>query len=180
MLTQKEVRSLFNYDPETGELTWRATKGTALVGAKAGCDSGRGYLQVQVNRKLYYAHRLIWLWVHGYFPEHQVDHINRVRDDNRLENLREVTQQCNMRNSKQQSNNTSGVTGVYWVSKDSRWLANIKINSRLLHLGYFTDFTEAVLTRLAAEQCLNWEGCDSSSDAFRYLQEIRHGQRKTE
>ena len=170
-LTQEEVRRLLDYNPETGELRWRAAKGRRNMCRAVGATS-RGYLVIRINRKLYSNHRLIWLWVYGYFPENQIDHINRIRSDNRIENLREVTQTCNNRNCGMSSNNKSGVTGVHWFARCSTWQSHIMVDYKRKHIGYHTDFTEAVAHRLAAEQCLNWEGCDSNSSAYRYMKEF--------
>ena len=134
--------------------------------------TSNGYLVVRVNGKLYYSHRLIWLWFHGYFPEHGIDHINRVRSDNRLENLREVSQTCNLRNCGLSVKNTSGVKGVCWVTRYGKWKARVRVANKVKNLGHHKTFTEAVAHRLAAEQCLNWEGCDSNSSAYRYMKEF--------
>lgn len=100
-----------------------------------------------------------------------LDHIDRKILNNRIENLREVSNSCNMRNTGNPSTNTSGVKGVCWNKSKNKWRAEIKINSRMTHLGYFTDFTEAVAHRLAAEQCLNWECCDGCSPAYQFMKE---------
>jgi hypothetical protein len=175
-MTQDEVRRLFDYDAETGDLTWRVSPSNSVrIGNKAGSDNGRGYLQVMVDRKLYLVHRVIWLLVHGYFPEHEIDHVNRNRADNRLENLREVTKSCNVRNSRQRTDNISGVTGVCWDKISGKWKATIG-NNKQYHIGYFTDFTEAVKARHQAEVKYDWPGCNSSTDAYRYLKEADYGQ----
>ena len=170
-LTQEEVRRLLDYNPETGELRWRAAKGRRNMCRAVGATS-RGYLVIRINRKLYSNHRLIWLWVYGYFPENQIDHINRIRSDNRIENLREVTQTCNNRNCGMSSNNKSGVTGVFWDEKNGKWLSNIRLADKTKYLAYCSDFTEAVAHRLAAEQCLDWAGCDSNSSAYQYMKRV--------
>jgi len=91
-ITYDEVHKLFNYDPEIGIFTNKIPRGSsAKKGAFAGSLNGDGYLNIQVNGKSYKASRLAWLYVFGYFPENQIDHINRIRTDNRIENLREVS-----------------------------------------------------------------------------------------
>jgi hypothetical protein len=172
MLTQERVKELFDYNPETGELVRKvSTSSNAKAGDVAGSPNNRGYLVTQINRERYLNHRLIWLHVHGFFPEHQIDHINRIRSDNRLENLREVSQSCNMRNACQKSNNTSGVQGVHWFKRDQKWQAHIQTGKKNHHLGYHSSFLEAVCHRLAAEQCLDWGSCDSNSPAYQYIKE---------
>ena len=166
----KRVRGLFNYRLD-GMLIWKASKGRAKKGNVAGTIDSYGYFAIQVDGELYRAHRLVWLWHHSHLPENNLDHINRIKSDNRIKNLREASQQCNRRNTGNPNTNKSGVKGVYKHPSWSVWQAGIRVSSKNYHLGTFDDFGEAVLTRLAAEQCLNWEGCDSSSPAYKYALE---------
>jgi len=165
-LTQKEVKEIFYY--ENGELFWRET-GSGRIREKAGCQHKRDkYIVIYVRGRQYQAHRLIWLYHHGYLPEPEIDHINRNRTDNRIENLRQVSVVCNQRNRGNPQNNCSGIKGVWQEKKSQIWRAGIRVNGKQCVLGSFQYKYEAVLARLAAEQCLNWEGCDSSSPAYRY------------
>ena len=168
-LTQEEVRKHLNYNPETGELMWREWRRGRKTSLNVGRTQSNGYMQLQINGTLYQLHRVIWLWVYGYFPENEIDHINRVRSDNRLSNLREVSRTCNARNCGIDPRNKTGVKGIYWETKRKAWLSSIKANDKRKHLGRFKDFTEAVAHRLAAEQCLDWAGCDSNSPAYQYM-----------
>jgi hypothetical protein len=93
--------------------------------------------------------------VHGVWPEDQIDHINRDRADNRIENLREVTNKQNQQNRSTNSDNTSGHTGVSWYKPYSKWRAQIKHNHKVIHLGYFTNIEDAIAARKAAEK-LYW------------------------
>lgn len=171
-ITQAEIKKLLNYDPETGVFTWRVRRPSINVGDIAGCiNKETGYALICTNRKRYMAHRLAWLYVHGYLPEHELDHINRIRTDNRILNLREVSRMCNIRNTGNFCNNKSGVKGVYWNERCGKWQVQITVNLNRKHLGYYNDFDDAVCARLAGEQCLSWSGCDSCSPAFRYVQE---------
>ena len=170
MLTQEEVQRHMGY--EDGKLFWRISPNNrAPVGAEVGTLRSDGYRQVKFRGTRYLTHRLIVLYHHGYLPENQIDHINRVRDDNRIENLREVTRSCNMRNSGLQTNNTSGIKGVCWDKRRKKWYARIKVKSKKRNLGYHTTKLEAACHRLAAEQCLNWSTCDSESSTYKYVQE---------
>lgn len=176
MLTQDRVRELFDYDPELGDLILKvSTNRSARLGDVAGCLNSDRYFVTRVDGKQYYNHRLIWLWVEGYFPEHEIDHENRVRSDNWWGNLREASRQCQTRNSCTPANNTSGVKGVYWNKRDQKWLAQIMVDGHLKYLGPYSSFEEAVCARLAAEQCLDWAGCDSESPAFKYMRDKIQG-----
>ena len=170
-LTQERVRDLFDYR-EDGQLTWRLWMSNRVKeGEAAGHRHSDGYIRVIHGGSSYKAHRLVWLWHHGYIPEHGLDHIDRDRSNNRIENLREVSRICNMRNTPNPKNNTSGVKGVSWPSREKKWAVQIRENNRNHHIGYFGCFTEAVAHRLAAEQALDWEGCDICSPAYQYMKE---------
>jgi hypothetical protein len=155
-----ELRQLLDYDQDTGLLRWRerpeelfATKrayrawNARYAGGPAfTCQNPAGYLTGQLFGRWHAAHRVVWAWAHGVWPEHQIDHINRIRHDNRLVNLREVT---NAENAKNQSVPRSSRTGVLGVSRLSLnegryeyWSARIRINGKDIRLGTF-PFTEA-------------------------------------
>ena len=170
-LTQERVRELFDYRPKDGALVRRVkTSSRATVGSIAGCPS-KGYLQLVVDGKTYTVHRLIWMWHYGYMPENAIDHIDKNTINNKIENLREVSRVCNLRNSKQQDRTISGVKGVYWRKNDNSWCSKISINAKSIYLGSSTCKIEAACLRLAAEQAENWEGCDSNSPAFLIVSE---------
>lgn len=171
MLTQSQVKELFDY--RDGKLLRRVTTGgRGLENAEAGSDDGQGYRRVSVSGGHYRIHRVIWLWVFGYMPEHDIDHINRDRRDNRIENLREVSRTCNLRNSGTPRHNTSGVKGVSWCSRLGKWRVDIVAAEKQYNFGFYISLSEAVCHRLAAEQALNWSGCDSSSPAFKYVEKM--------
>ena len=179
-LTQKKLKELLHYEPETGVFTWThrllsRNRPSAFSGREAGCLSGDGYYYISVSNRLYKRSRLAWLFMYGYFPEHEVDHINRIRKDDRGINLREVSHQCNLRNCGNFKHNTSGVKGVCWDKNKNKWMSKIKINQKTIFLGYYKVFHNAVCARLAGEQCVNWEGCDSSSPSFKYVQKMLWG-----
>lgn len=172
MLTQLRVRELFNYNPITGHLVRKiTTSNNGLQGSIVGSRNTLGYLRVSINNISYYVHRVIWLWCYGYMPEHILDHINRNPADNRLTNLREVSDQCNVRNTCNRCDNISNIKGVSYDTKNHKWRVNITVDSKTVNLGRYRDFDEAVCTRLAAEQCLDWAGCDSESPAFKYVRD---------
>ena len=155
-LTAEYLRSILDYDPETGIFTRKvSTSSRAKVGDIAGSLDGDGYLCISLQRRLYKAHRLAWLHTYGVWPKDQIDHINRIGTDNRISNLREATNKQNSQNRSKSSNNTSGHPGVGWYKPTSKWVAQIKHNQKLIHLGYFTNIEDAVAARKAAEK-LYW------------------------
>ena len=155
-LTVEYLRSILHYSPETGVFTWKVRTSTRVkAGDVAGSLDGHGYLQIKVCSRLYLAHRLAWLYTYGEWPKDQLDHINRNRLDNRIANLREVTNKQNHQNKSKPSNNTSGHTGVSWHKRDSKWQAQIAHNYKRIHLGFFATMEEALSARKAAEK-LYW------------------------
>lgn len=144
MITADAARDMLTYDPETGILRWkRFANSCATAGEEAGvvCKS-RGYRRIGIGKRVYQAHRLAWLIVHGVWPRRFLDHANGNRADNRLSNLREATDRQNQANRGRNRNNTSGYKGVY-REKSDRWTARIRVGGKLLYLGRFDDPAEA-------------------------------------
>jgi len=170
-ITQSKLKELLKYYPCTGIFRWNVVRGGAYKTlSKAGCaEKKRGYIVIGINGVKYSAHRLAWLYVYGYFPENHIDHINKKTNDNRIVNLRVVSRQCNNRNMSNKCSNKSGVKGVFFRDNIKKWTAQIGVNNKNYTLGSYIDFDEAVLIRFAAEQCLNWNKCDSQSPAYKYL-----------
>ena len=138
IISQEELKSLLHYDPETGVFTWKVNrKGGAREGKTTGYKSKIGYVQICVNAKLYYAHRLAWFYVYGIWPNNDIDHINGLKYDNRLCNLRRATRTENNQNTEKYSNNVSGLRGVYWHKAAQKWCAEIKVNGKKTYLGLF-------------------------------------------
>ena len=155
-LTAEYLRSILHYDRATGIFTRKvSTSNRVRAGDVAGSLDGHGYLQIRVLSRKYLAHRLAWLYIHGSWPKDQLDHTNRIRTDNRIANLREVTNKQNMQNAGKQSNNTSGHPGVCWYKRDSKWRAQIAHNQKHIHLGCFATIEDAISARKAAEK-LYW------------------------
>jgi hypothetical protein len=99
-LTQEMLRKVIHYDPATGQFTWLKIGNTnGFAGKVAGSLDQQGYRRISVYSRFYKAHRLAWLYIHGVWPEPEIDHINRIRDDNRIENLRVADRLLNMRNT---------------------------------------------------------------------------------
>jgi len=177
MITQKRLKELLHYDPDTGIFTWEVNKKRARRGDKAGTDRA-GYIQIKIDQIAYKAHRLAWLYMEGYFPENEIDHINRVTDDNRWGNLREVSHQCNMRNKKIRDDNTSGVTGVFWNKKYTKWEVFIKVDGKQKYFGRHKEFTNAAQARWEAEVEYNFPNCNTTSSAYLWLKENHYANPK--
>lgn len=142
-LTADRVREYLIYDPDTGMLIHRVRPGRMRKGQPATRRDNYGYLNVSIDGRSYKAHRIAWLYVHGRWPTEQLDHINGVRDDNRIENLREAGYQENGQNRAVQRNSTSGHHGVCWIAAKGRWRAQIARAGKRYHLGYFDTAIEA-------------------------------------
>lgn len=148
MVTQEELKKIFKYDHDAGLFTRISIRCGVKIGSVAGCFVGnKGYVRIKINRKLYLAHRLVWLYVYGSFPDGEIDHINGIRTDNRLCNLRSVTKNENLVNKRKYSNSSSGITGVCWHKQHRKWVSTICINGKRKHLGLFKNIDDAKIAR---------------------------------
>ena len=164
ILTQALARECFSYDPRTGALTWkvRPLEHFATVRAwkiwnkrfslqEAGSvNKLNNYRLIKIFGASGKAHRHIWLLVYGESPD-QIDHINGIRTDNRLINLRAADRGVNAKNQAIPSNNTSGHMGVCWHVRINKWGVTIKSDGKQRHIGYFVDKSDAIAARKAAE-----------------------------
>ena len=151
------LHSRLTYDAATGALSWRHNAAypqcwnSKWAGRGAFTAQFQGYRTGRLDGKQYLAHRLIWAFCTGSWPTQQIDHINGDRSDNRIANLREVSNTDNARNASLSANNTSGTTGVWLDKRRNRWCAEIKINRRKVHLGSYATPEEAAQARKKAE-----------------------------
>ena len=153
MLTQERLKEVLHYNPLTGNFTWKVRTGQRIkIGDIAGYTNSDGYIQISLDGKKYQAHRLAWLYVTGELPPKQIDHINHDKADNRIANLRCTNQAENCKNATKRKDNNSGVMGVSWYKDRQKWVVNIRVNGKRLHLGYTTDFDIAIAMRKAAER----------------------------
>ena len=150
-LNQAKLKELLHYDPNSGVFTWLEKRGNVNIGDIAGSISGRGYWYIQINYETHQAHRLAWLYHNGAWPSDQIDHINRNRTDNRIENLRCVSCKENNRNKSKNKRNSSGINGVHWWAYRGRWRATIKHNGKAKYIGCFVDINDAAEARRLAE-----------------------------
>lgn len=143
---------VFNYSD--GRLTWRIKPCKNMKkSSPAGTMRNDGYLQVRFMNKIHLVHRIVWEMFNGQIPYGmQIDHINHIRSDNRIQNLRMVTKISNGRNLTKKINNTSGVTGVSWSKSRAKWRVQIMVDRKSIHIGYFNDFDSAMAARLSANE----------------------------
>lgn len=154
-LEQDLIKELLVYDEHTGRFTWLkvSTKNQVRVGDDAGSKTSRGYKQIKISGFSYKAHRLAWTYMYGDIPEgFSIDHINGVKDDNRIENLRLAKGQADQnQNAAVRKNNTSGYVGVVWGRKENKWKAQLTYGKNKHHLGCFNTAEEANKVRVLAK-----------------------------
>lgn len=156
-ISHERLRSVLDYNPETGLFTRVVRSGAKMPGDVAGTRHTHGYVQICQDGRLYLAHRLAWLWMTGSFPSNEIDHINGVKDDNRFANLRDVAKSVNLENiTRPRRNGTSGFLGVSPARRG--WQAKIQVNGRTIWLGDYEDPAEAHQAYLTAKRSLH-AGC---------------------
>ena len=156
MITQSELKSYLSYNSDTGLFTWLVSlSNRTKIGKIAGSIYLNGYVYVGLLGKQHRAHRLAWFYVNGTWPKDQIDHINRVKHDNRISNLRESTCRKNARN---RSDNFNKEVGVGHDKTSDRYIAKIRMNNKLIHLGVFEDLQSAIQARKEAEIRYNFYG----------------------
>jgi len=145
-----KVKEFLKYDSVTGNIYSILDTRNKKAGESLGYYKN-GYIIISFMGNNYPAHRLAWLLHYGTLlkPEEQIDHINHVRSDNTLKNLRIADYKINGKNRSHAKNNTSGVTGVHWSY--NKWRAQIKVDGTIIDLGTFVKFTDAVNARKNAE-----------------------------
>ena len=150
-MDHEKLKQYLTYSPKTGLFYWvAASSDKTKIGDVAGCLRKDGYIKIRVFGKSYLAHRLAWFFVHGVWPEEEIDHINRVRNDNRIENLRSILKRQQQQNMKLTTKNTSGFVGVS-QRKNGKWRASIVIKQKFIALGVFDTPEEASKAYVAAK-----------------------------
>ena len=138
---QVRLKQLFVYDPKTGHFTNRLSRGRAKEGARAGSPHTEGYRRIIIDYEKHYEHHLAWVYTYGVFPI-ELDHANGIRDDNRLENLRECTRTENNFNSLRLTGE-SGLKGAYLDKRSHAWYSKIQLGGQVKFLGNFGSAQEA-------------------------------------
>lgn len=165
LLTALQLRCLVNFDAETGVFTWSKKIGQrSEIGALAGSKNKQGYLKIQIYKQKYSAHRLAWLHHSGRWPAGVIDHINGVRDDDRIANLRDVAHDINMQN-RRHAPVTNRSTGILGVSKPPHlaglprpYTAKLFVNNKARHLGCF-ETAEAASDAYVSAKRAGHKGC---------------------
>lgn len=165
-ITVDQLRQLLEYDPKTGvfdwsepsrewfasDAHWRAYKAKQNGKQPFSYEHSSGYLCGEIGGLALLAHRAAWAYCYGSWPLEQIDHLNHDKQDNRLPNLRLAPQAENAKNANKRSDNTSGVTGVYWSRSRKKWVAQIGLpGAKTKPLGRYALFEDAVAARKAAE-----------------------------
>lgn len=164
ILSADRLREVIDYDHNTGVFIRKTRLAQRhQVGDRADVEVAaiqlRGYRRVSLFGQRFLAHRLAWFYVHGKWPEKHIDHINGIRGDNRIENLREADDRLNLENlRKAKSTNKSGFLGVHLHKQTGRWRARIEVRGKFVHLGLFDTPDEAHGVYLKAKRELH-EGC---------------------
>lgn len=150
--TRERILSLLDYDPESGLFRWKETNRNRKRGAVAG-SYNNGYIRIGFDGASYFAHRLAYIVMTGgqLTSADEVDHRNGRKDDNRWCNLRLLSRSNNVHNAPPSKLNHSGYRGVQWRPYNKRWIANISVNGRRVHLGTYAEKRDALAARMAAE-----------------------------
>lgn len=160
-LTQEHVRSILDYNPETGIFIWkwrsylRPCLNSRYYNTVAGSVGKNGREFISIDNKKYYSHRLAWLYMTGAWPTKEIDHEDLNSLNNKWENLREATSSENAYNRKNQINNTSGHKGISFDKKNNKWRARIYVSKKCIHLGRFISREDAII---AYEGAMNLHG----------------------
>lgn len=145
MITHSSLLESLHYNPDNGLFTWiKRVSNRVKIGDVAGSLSEAGYIEIRFEGKLFKAHRLAWFYVHNKWPDEVIDHINNIKTDNRLCNLRDVAVTVNSSNSSKRSSSCSGYTGVTWCKNSRKWRVKIQANGRHFHIGRYEQICDAV------------------------------------
>lgn len=177
MQSPELLSKLIDYNPETGKMVWKprspadfadrkpkhgtdwaANNWNKLYAGKEICSvRDDGYITVMIFKKQHRAHRIAWSIYYNEHPFGYIDHVNGVKTDNRISNLRIVSPLGNARNSARPKSNKSGVAGVYFNTSNNKWAAKIGVgNGKSVHLGCFHTIEEAIAARIAAKKVLGY------------------------
>jgi hypothetical protein len=138
MLTYERAKDLLNYDSERGTFTWKVKRKNADAGSEAGSLTEGWYTRIGIDGKVYLAHHVAWLLFYGVWPTKKIDHKNRIKSDNWIENIREATDSQNNHNV-DKKRSPCGYRGVYFHKRMRRWCVKLQRDGKSIHVGYFDD-----------------------------------------
>jgi len=154
----EKLKSVLDYNPQTGEFHWiKPTNPRIATGSAAGCLNDNGYHVICINRQRHLAHRLAWFIFYGVIPPKCLDHVNRIKTDNRISNLRLATMAQNAENREARSDNKSGFKGVSWCRNKQMWSAQIQRGGKNIYREFFTSKEEAAASYLTASAAIHGE-----------------------
>lgn len=165
-LTQRELKRILNYNPDTGIFIWS-------TGKPAGGLLNTGYRVITINYNVYLAHHLVYLYMTGELPVNVIDHINRNPSDNRWNNLRQISQKGNAINTGVRKNSTTGVTGVNFDSFTGSYKVIISVNGKEKNIGRYISFENAVRARYYCERNYGYSKYNTESPAYTYLESTK-------
>ena len=158
MLTQQRVRELLDFSPETGIFRWKIKAASnTVIGSIAGRTNITGYREIGIDKRLYGAHRIAWLYIHGSFPIGVIDHFNGKVDDNRISNLRDVSYGENLHNQSR-AHGKNNFLGVSWQKSRNKWRADICLNGKQKLIGRFDSENDARLAYISAKKQMHIPG----------------------
>lgn len=152
----EQISSILQYKAEDGTLLWKKSLSSRVKpGTVAGCINRNGYVQLHIFGKYFAAHRVIWAINYGEWPKHQIDHIDGVKHNNRIENLRDIPAFANTQNQRKakSSNISCGLLGV--TKNKDKWQAQIKAQGIRKHIGTFATAHEAHRAYVEAKRQLH-------------------------
>lgn len=150
VVSKEIIEKHLDFDCDSGVFFCKKT------GFEAGTVTHDGYIRVSIKSKKFTAHRLAWVMYYGELPSKDIDHIDHDKRNNKKENLRLVSSKENARNKKLSLLSSTGVSGVSWLKRGSRWRVTIRGGSERIQVGEFNDFFEAVCARKSAEKQFNY------------------------
>ncbi|EII4275234.1 HNH endonuclease [Salmonella enterica] len=143
LMSVGDIRDLIDYNSENGVLTAKVNFSGRQAGSVIGSQTWQGYYAFSLFGKKCFAHRLAWLLHYGEWPSQPIDHINGIKTDNSIRNLRLCSLSQNQFNKPTQKNNTTGVKGVYWNKRDKRYVASVQFNGKKYSAGHHKDIDSA-------------------------------------